>query len=71
MDNKMSVVDDYGRVQRALRTRVAKELRSTSVGFLVRDHSQFRRLIADEGVTWCFGWEGPQVEALQVAVALE
>ena len=25
----------------------------------------------DEGLTWCFGWEGEQVDALRVAAALE
>lgn len=25
----------------------------------------------DEGLTWCFGWEGPQVDALRVTAAFE
>lgn len=28
-------------------------------------------LYADEGITWCYGWEGPAVDALRVVTALQ
>lgn len=28
-------------------------------------------LLADEGSTWCFGWEGEAVEALRAALVME
>lgn len=75
-DTRAFAFDEKGRLRKCFRVRAPSHIRRTHIRLRTVDGQQrganviIDHPIAAEGLSWCFGWTGPAVEALKVSAAL-